>query len=151
MRVLIACEESQRVCCAFRERGHEAFSCDVVEPSGDHPEWHIKSDVLPLLNGDCTFETLDTHTHTQVGRWDMIIAFPPCTDLAVSGARWFERKRKDGRLRLRNRRSIPLLLGMTFQNGIPIWQKDMDFLLNRHKQFSHTNSDILHERQLASG
>lgn len=64
MRVLIACEESQRVCCAFREKGHEAFSCDIVEPSGNHPEWHIKSDVLPLLNGNCTFETLDTHTHT---------------------------------------------------------------------------------------
>ena len=99
MRVLVACEESQRVCTAFRKRGHEAFSCDVIEPSGNHPEWHIQADVIPLLNGNCTFTTCDTHTHTQAGRWDMIIAFPPCTDLAVSGARWFDKKRADGRQR----------------------------------------------------
>lgn len=99
MRVLIACEESQEVCKAFRTKGHEAFSCDIIEPSGGHPEWHIKGDVLPLLNGNCTFKTLDTNTHTQVGQWDMIIAFPPCTHLAVSGAAWFEKKRADGRQR----------------------------------------------------
>lgn len=97
MRVLVACEESQEVCKAFRARGHEAFSCDIIEPSGGHPEWHIKGDVLPLLNGNCTFQTLDTHTHTQDGQWDMIIAFPPCTNLAVSGARWFPEKQKDFR------------------------------------------------------
>lgn len=97
MRILVACEESQRVCEAFRKKGHEAFSCDIIDPSGGHPEWHIKADVLPLLNGDCTFKTLDTHTHTQEGPWDMIIAFPPCTDLAVSGARWFREKQKDFR------------------------------------------------------
>lgn len=55
MKVLVACEESQAVCKAFREKGHEAFSCDIVECSGGHPEWHIKQDVLPLLNGDCEF------------------------------------------------------------------------------------------------
>ena len=65
MRVLVACEESQRVCTAFRKRGHEAFSCDVIEPSGNHPEWHIQADVIPLLNGNCTFTTCDTHTHTS--------------------------------------------------------------------------------------
>lgn len=97
MRILVACEESQEVCKAFRAKGHEAFSCDIIDPSGGHPEWHIKGDVLPLLNGNCTFQTLDTHTHTQVGQWDMIIAFPPCTDLAVSGARWFPEKQKDFR------------------------------------------------------
>lgn len=97
MRVLVACEESQEVCKAFREKGHEAYSCDIIDPSGGHPEWHIKGDVLPLLNGDCTFKTLDTHTHTQAGKWDMIIAFPPCTNLAVSGARWFREKQKDFR------------------------------------------------------
>ena len=64
MKVLIACEESQRVCIAFRERGHEAYSCDIVDCSGGHPEWHIKGDVIPLLNGNCTFTTADTHTHT---------------------------------------------------------------------------------------
>lgn len=97
MRILVACEESQEVCKAFRAKGHEAFSCDIIDPSGGHPEWHIKGDVLPLLNGNCTFQTLDTHTHTQAGQWDMIIAFPPCTDLAVSGARWFPEKQKDFR------------------------------------------------------
>ena len=69
MNVLIACEESQAVCKAFRERGHRAFSCDLQECSGGHPEWHIQSDCLPLLNGRCEFTTADTHTHTsgQVG------------------------------------------------------------------------------------
>lgn len=97
MRVLVACEESQEVCKAFRALGHEAYSCDIQECSGGHPEWHIQGDVLPLLNGDCTFQTMDGITHTQRGRWDMIIAHPPCTDLAVSGARWFLEKQKDGR------------------------------------------------------
>ena len=81
MNVLVACEESQRVCIAFRERGHRAFSCDIQECSGGHPEWHIQGNVLPLLNGNCTFQTADTHTHTQRGKWDLIIAFPPCTYL----------------------------------------------------------------------
>ena len=97
MKILVACEESQEVCKAFRAKGHEAYSCDIIDPSGGHPEWHIKGDVLPLLNGDCAFQTLDTHTHTIAGQWDMIIAFPPCTDLAVSGARWFPEKQKDFR------------------------------------------------------
>ena len=94
MKILVACEESQEVCKAFRVKGHEAYSCDIIEPSGGHPEWHIKGDVLPLLNGNCTFQTLDTHTHTIAGQWDMIIAFPPCTHLAVSGAAWIEKKKK---------------------------------------------------------
>ena len=86
MNVLIACEESQEVCKAFREKGHRAFSCDLQECSGGHPEWHIQGDVLPLLNGDCTFVTADTHTHTQAGAWDLIIAHPPCTFLSSVGA-----------------------------------------------------------------
>ena len=97
MNVLVACEESQEVCKAFRAKGHRAFSADLQECSGGHPEWHIQGDVLPLLNGNCTFITADTHTHTQVGEWDLIIAHPPCTDLAVSGARWFPEKQKDYR------------------------------------------------------
>ncbi len=98
MNILVACEESQRVCKAFRDKGHRAFSCDIQQCSGGHPEWHIQGDVIPLLNGNCEFTTADTHTHThtQVGEWDMIIAFPPCTDLAVSGARHFEKKRLNG-------------------------------------------------------
>lgn len=97
MRVLVACEESQEVCKAFRELGHNAFSCDLQPCSGGHPEWHIQGDVLPLLNGWCEFETMDGEPHWYVDTWDLIIAHPPCTDLAVSGARWFEEKRKDGR------------------------------------------------------
>lgn len=98
MKVLIACEESQRVCTEFRNKGHEAYSCDILECSGGHPEWHIKGDVLPLLNAmSKTFCTMDGETHTVNGPWDLIIAHPPCTDLAVSGARWFKEKQKDGR------------------------------------------------------
>lgn len=89
MKVLIACEESQAVCCAFRDRGHEAFSCDIQEQSGGHPEWHIMADVLPLLNGDCEFTTMDGAWHSISGKWDMIIAFPPCTYLTCTGNRWF--------------------------------------------------------------
>ena len=81
MRVLIACEESQAVCIEFRKLGFEAFSCDIQECSGGHPEWHYQQDV---------FEVIDMG-------WDCMIAFPPCTHLAVSGAAWFEQKRKDGR------------------------------------------------------
>lgn len=89
MKVLVACEESQRVCAAFRERGHEAYSCDIIECSGGHPEWHIMQDVLPLLNGNCGFDTMDGETHKIDGKWDLIIAHPPCTYLTVSGNRWF--------------------------------------------------------------
>ena len=81
MRVLVACEESQAVTKELRRLGHEAYSCDVQECSGGHPEWHLQQDVIPLL----------------AEPWDMIIAFPPCTDLAVSGARHFAKKRADGR------------------------------------------------------
>lgn len=87
MKILVACEESQRVCKAFRERGHEAYSCDIIECSGIHPEWHIKQDVLPLLNGNCEFTTMDSTHHSIDGKWDMIIAFPPCTYLSNAGAK----------------------------------------------------------------
>ena len=89
MKVLLACEESQAVCKAFREKGHNAFSCDIIECSGGHPEWHIMQDVLPLLNGNCEFKTTDGLQHFIDGKWDMIIAFPPCTFLTVTGNRWF--------------------------------------------------------------
>lgn len=81
MRVLIACEESQSVCLEFRAKGHEAFSCDVLDCSGGRPEYHIKGDVLEIIQDN----------------WDLMIGFPPCTHLAVSGAAWFEEKIKDGR------------------------------------------------------
>jgi hypothetical protein len=86
MNILVACEESQRVCIAFRDRGHIAWSCDIDECSGGHPEWHIRANVIPLLDGDCEFQTCDGSWHTQEGQWDMIIAFPPCTYLTVAGA-----------------------------------------------------------------
>lgn len=104
MNVLVACEESQAVCKAFREKGHNAFSCDILPCSGGHPEWHIIQDVLLLLNREDNgnngwhniyFKTMDGKDHS-VEKWDMIIAFPPCTDLAVSGARHFEKKRLNG-------------------------------------------------------
>lgn len=88
MRVLVACEESQEVCKAFREKGHEAYSCDIQECSGGHPEWHILGDVLPLINGFCEFETVDAENHKINGKWDLLIAHPPCTYLTNAGARW---------------------------------------------------------------
>jgi len=81
MKALIACEESQVVTIEFRKLGIEAFSCDIVPCSGGHPEWHLQQDVIPLLKEE----------------WNMIIAFPPCTHLSASGARWFKQKRADGR------------------------------------------------------
>lgn len=112
MNVLVACEESQEVCKAFRERGHRAFSCDIQECSGGHPEWHIQGDVLPLLNGNCTFATADARTHAQGGKWDLIIAHPPCTDLAISGARWFAEKQKD----LRQQKACVFFMQMILAN-----------------------------------
>ena len=97
MNNLIACEESQAVTTEIRKLGHEAYSCDLFECSGGHPEWHIQGDCLPLLNGRCQFTTMDGQQHRVNDRWDMIIAFPPCTHLASSGARHFEKKRADGR------------------------------------------------------
>ena len=96
MKILVACEESQAVTIELRKLGHEAYSCDIEPCSGGHPEWHIQDDVLPLLNGFCMFATMDGSTHATSDRWDMIIAFPPCTDLCVSGAAWFEKKRENG-------------------------------------------------------
>lgn len=99
MNVLIACEESQRVCIAFREKGHNAFSCDIIECSGGHPEWHIQGDVLQYLNpirfgsfeqtyyGIHPFTTMDGESHF-VDKWDLIIAFPPCTRLCTTSQRW---------------------------------------------------------------
>jgi hypothetical protein len=109
LRVLVACEESQAVCKAFREKGHEAYSCDIIDCSGGHPEWHIKGDVLKILNPsskqllmtrtptgipqeNCvvkewqgiTFQTMDGKWHTIDGKWDMIIAHPPCTFLSTA-------------------------------------------------------------------
>lgn len=85
MKVLVACEESQEVCKAFRSLGHEAYSCDIQEPSGGHQEWHILGDALKAIEGG-QVTTMDGQVH-DVGRWDMIIAFPPCTKTSNAGAR----------------------------------------------------------------
>ena len=98
MKILVACEESQRVTNEFRKIGHEAYSCDIEDYSGKHSEWHIKQDVLPLLNGNCKFKTCDGKYHEIVDKWDMIIAFPPCTHLCNSGQRWFTEGKKDMKL-----------------------------------------------------
>ena len=86
MKVLVACEESQRVCIAFRELGHEAYSCDIQECSGERPEWHILGDASELVNGNCSFTTMDGKTHNIEGKWDLLIAHPPCTYLSNAGA-----------------------------------------------------------------
>ena len=80
MKILVGCEFSQKVTNEFRKRGHEAYSCDILDCEGGHPEWHIKGNILDVLDAG----------------WDMLIAFPPCTHLAVSGARHFEKKRNSG-------------------------------------------------------
>lgn len=85
--VLIACEESQRVCMAFREKGFNAFSCDILECSGGHPEWHVQGDALKLMRA-YDFETMTGCRHVIHG-WDLIIAHPPCTYLTCTGNRWF--------------------------------------------------------------
>lgn len=77
-KVLVACEESQAVTSEFRKLGFEAYSCDIIDTSGNHPEWHIKQDVLPLLDGNCTFTTCDGKSHTIDGKWDLIIAHLQC-------------------------------------------------------------------------
>lgn len=105
LKVLIACEESQRVCTEFRKLGHEAYSADIQEPSGGHPEWHILGDVIAVLNPQkelsdngfdideyIEFITMDGKPHF-IQKWDLIIAHPPCTYLTVSGNRWFNVER----------------------------------------------------------
>lgn len=104
MNVLVACEESQRVCNAFRLKGHNAFSCDILECSGGHPEWHIKIDVLCLIDGG-GFRTMDGKYHFIPG-WDLIIAHPPCTYLTVSGNRWFDISKYGDKARLRYQERI---------------------------------------------
>lgn len=103
MKILVACEESQAVTKELRRLGHEAYSCDLIECSGGHPEWHIKGDALKLIYPDTyicslepdipdemfgTFQTMDGTWHELPAKWDMLICHPPCTYLSNAGARW---------------------------------------------------------------
>jgi len=119
MTVLVACEESQRVCISFREKGHEAYSCDLKPCSGGHPEWHIQGDVIPILNPQTyqsdekdpaslhtriKFQTMDGVWHClDDQKWDLIIAHPDCTYLTVTGNRWFNVERYGDKARERIR------------------------------------------------
>lgn len=121
MNVLIACEESQRVCIAFREKGHRAFSCDIQGCSGGHPEWHIPIDVRKILNPESligiVFNTSDGNFH-QVNKWDLIIAFPPCTYLTLSGNRWYNiSKYGDKAIKRNNDREKAINFFLTIANA----------------------------------
>lgn len=124
LKVLVACEESQRVCIEFRKLGHEAYSCDIEECSGGHPEWHIQDDVLrilkPTYGGEAwliDFCTMDGEIHV-IDKWDMILAFPPCTYLTVTGNRWFNVERYGDKAVLRHlQRESAILFFKQFVNA----------------------------------
>ena len=121
MNILIACEESQRVCIAFREKGHRAFSCDIQGCSGGHPEWHIPIDVRAILNPErfigIVFNTSDGEFH-RVDKWDLIIAFPPCTYLTLSGNRWYSiSKYGDKAIKRNNDREKAINFFLTIANA----------------------------------
>lgn len=107
MNVLVACEESQRVCEAFRKRGHNAFSCDIVDCSGGHPEWHFKQDVLHVIpNFGGKLQNGEEYYLPEGEEWDLMVAHPPCTYLCVSGAAWYYHPEDKG-LPIEQRRPHP--------------------------------------------
>lgn len=116
MNVLIACEESQRVCIEFRKLGYNAFSCDIEQCSGGHPEWHINRDVRTVLFGSCHFVTESGAVH-KIDKWDLIIAHPPCTYLTNTGNRWFDvEKYGDKAITRQARRLFAVNFFMMFAN-----------------------------------
>lgn len=100
-RILVACEESQRTTLELRNHGFEAYSCDIQDCSGGHPEWHIKGDALKLINGNCSFKTRDGKRHRIGGKWDLLIAHPPCTYLTSCGNTWFNEEKYGEKARQR--------------------------------------------------
>lgn len=92
MKVLVACECSQTVCVEFRKLGVECYSCDIEKEYGNHPEWHIQGDVLKVLHGDCEFTTNDGKRH-YIGKWDLVVAHPPCTYFCMAQNGLYDRKR----------------------------------------------------------
>lgn len=117
MNVLVACEQSQTVCKAFRERGHNAFSCDILECSGGFPEWHIMCDALSVINGFCSFITSDGIWHSIEGKWDLIIAHPPCTRLCNAGQRWLYFGSDEYRSRKKTEQEEAIAFFMRFVNA----------------------------------
>lgn len=111
LRILVGCEESQAVTKELRALGHEAFSCDLQECSGGHPEWHLQNDIFKIINSG-GWSMTERLNMVKLDRWDMMICFPPCTDLAVSGARHFERKIADGS----QQKSIEFFMGLAESN-----------------------------------
>jgi len=119
--LLVACERSQAVCKAFRAKGWNAWSCDTLHCTGGHPEWHIKENALDMLAGFyyCPCGTAFPESYGKYGCcgvakfhfWDMIIAFPPCTHLSVSGAVYWDKKKKDGRQNIKLLRFIQCYAG----------------------------------------
>lgn len=160
MRVLVACEESQAVTKELRLLGVEAYSCDIIECSGGHPEWHIQQDVVPLVNGNVTFTTCDGTVHHIDGKWDMLIAFPPCTYLTVAANRWYnvERYGDAARQRIveREREQFSSLWSLQMRIAIALLSKTLSALCHRSgenltKPFSPTNTVILREKPPACG
>lgn len=105
LNVLVACEESQRVCEEFRKLGHNAYSCDLLQCSGGHPEWHFKQDVLQVIKNKGSLLQSGEDYYLD-GNWDLMIAHPPCTYLAVSGAKWYYHP-EDKHLPIEQRRPHP--------------------------------------------
>lgn len=138
MKVLVACEESQRVTIELRKLGNEAYSCDLHDCSGNHPEWHIKKDVTLLLNGNCIFNTVDGVEHEISGKWDMIIAFPPCTYLTVTGNRWFNHEKYgDKAIQRMLDRNDAIKFFMRIENPVGVmstqWRNDCNYAKNLRK------------------
>lgn len=160
MRVLVACEESQAVTKELRLLGVEAYSCDIIECSGGHPEWHIQQDVVPLVNGDVTFVTCDGTEHRIDGKWDMLIAFPPCTYLTVAANRWYnvERYGDAARQRIveREREQFSSLWSLQMRTAIVLLSKILSALCHRNgesltKPYSPTSTVILRGKRPAYG
>lgn len=155
MKVLVACEESQVVCNAFRTRGHEAYSCDILPTRGAHPEWHYQINALRLVKDPgCTPSIFPEDSLQRIDincYWDLMIAFVPCDHLAVSGARWFKEKREDGR----QRKAIEFFLRMfeadipriCIENPIGIMSGKREYL-KEHFPYLYERAKILPEPQI---
>ena len=131
MNVLIACEESQRVCSEFRKLGHNAYSCDILPSSGGHPEWHFKQDIFKTIENRGGILENGEEKYIE-GKWDLMVAHPPCTFLAVSGAKWYYHP-DDKSLPISQRRPHP-----KFPNRAKDREDGVSFFMNL------ANADIEH-------